>query len=113
MRICEIKNSAQYRMDEQNRNLPIYGIKLWFSKLKKKFQKFAKFYNFENHRSFIIDKLKKKKISEIVEFHKLANFQNLTICKTRLSLFQYSKFRIFKISAVLHLVVPKFDLHPK
>ena len=31
---------------------------------------------------------------------------------TRLSLFQYSKFRIFEISSVLHLVVPSFDSHP-
>ena len=44
-------------MDEQNQDLPIFGIKLWFSKLKKKFQKF---HNFENHRISIIDELKKK-----------------------------------------------------
>ena len=49
-------------MDEQNQNLPIFGIKLWFSKLKKKIA---------NDQS-----------SEIVEFQKLANFKNLTICKT-------------------------------
>ena len=97
-------------MDEQNQNLSIFGIKLWFSKLK---NKFPKFYNFENHQIFIIDKLKKNnQISEIVEFRKLANFENLRICKTPLSLFQYSKFRIFEISAVLHLVVPNFDPHP-
>ena len=70
-------------MDEQNQNLPIFEIKLWFSKLKKKFQKYPKLYNFENHQISIIDKLKKNnKISEIVEFQKLANFQNFTICKT-------------------------------
>ena len=68
-------NSAEYRMDEQNQNLPFFGIKLWFSKLKKKFQKFPKFYNFKNHRISIIDKLRKnKQISETVEFQKLANF---------------------------------------
>ena len=57
MRTGEITNSAEYQMDEQNQNLPIFGIKLWFSKLKKKI---PKFYNFENHPIFIIDKLKKK-----------------------------------------------------
>ena len=36
MRIGEITNSAEYQMDEQNQNLPIFGIKLWFSELKKK-----------------------------------------------------------------------------
>ena len=67
-------------MDEQKQNLPIFEIKLWFSKLNKKFQKFPKFYNFENHSIFIIDKFKKNnKISEIVDFPKL---ENLTICKT-------------------------------
>ena len=47
-RIGEITNSAKYRMDEQNQNLPIFGIKLWFSKLKKKNPKIPKFYNFKN-----------------------------------------------------------------
>ena len=28
MRIGEITNSAKYQMDEQNQNLPIFGIKL-------------------------------------------------------------------------------------
>ena len=43
----------------------------------------SKFYNFENHQISIIDKLKKNnQSSEIVEFQKLANFKNLTICKT-------------------------------
>ena len=40
MRIGEIRNSAEYQMDEQNQNFPIFGIKLWFSKLKKKIPKF-------------------------------------------------------------------------
>ena len=35
MRIGEITNSAEYRMDEQNQNLPIFGVKFWFYKLKK------------------------------------------------------------------------------
>ena len=47
-------------MDEQKQNLPIFQIKLWFSKLKKKFQKFPKFYNLENHQISITDKLKEK-----------------------------------------------------
>ena len=55
MGIGEITNSAEYRMNEQNQNLPIFGNKLWFSKLKKKLHKFLKFYNFENHRISIID----------------------------------------------------------
>ena len=70
MKIGEITNSAEYQMDEQNQNLPIFGIKLWFAKLKKN----PKFYNFENHQISIIDKLKKNQSSEIVEFQKLANF---------------------------------------
>ena len=35
MRIGEITNSSEYRMDEQKQNLPIFGIKLWLSRLKK------------------------------------------------------------------------------
>ena len=48
MKIEEITNSAEYQMDEQNQNLPIFGIKLWFFKLKKKFQilQFRKSSNF-------------------------------------------------------------------
>ena len=57
MKIGEITNSAEYEMDEQNENLSIFGIKLWFSKLKKKN---CKLYNFENHQISIIDRLKKK-----------------------------------------------------
>ena len=72
MKIGEITNSAEYQMDEQNQNLLIFGIKLWFSKLKKN----SKLYNFENHQISIIDKLKKNnQSSEIVEFQKLANFK--------------------------------------
>ena len=52
VRIGEITNSSEYRMDEQNQNLPIFGIKLWFSKLKKKFRKISQI--------FIIDEFKKK-----------------------------------------------------
>ena len=69
VRIGEITNSAEYRMDEQNQNSPIFGIKLWFSKLKKKFQKLPKFYNFENHQIPIIDKIKKK----IIKFLRFVN----------------------------------------
>ena len=98
VRIGEIANSAEYRMDEQNQNLPIFEIKLKFSKLKKKFQKFPKFYNFENHQISIIDKLKNNnKISEIVEFQKLASFQNLTICTTQNS----KNFQFGKLSYIL------------
>ena len=69
MKINEKMNSAEYQMDEQNENLPIFGIKLWFSKLKKN----PKFYNFEIHQISIIDKIKKNQSSEIVGFQKLAN----------------------------------------
>ena len=67
MKIREITNSAEYQMDEQNQNLPIFGINLWFSKLKKN----LKFYNFENHQISIIDKLKRK-----IKVLKLLNFKN-------------------------------------
>ena len=50
--------------------------------IKKKILKFPKFYNFENHQISIIVKQKKNQISKIVKFQKLANFWNLTICKT-------------------------------
>ena len=40
MKIGDITNSAEYQMDEQNQNLPIFWIKLWISKLKKKFPNF-------------------------------------------------------------------------
>ena len=48
-----VTNGAEYQMDEQNQNLPIFGIKLWFSKLTKKFPNF--------------------KISKIIEFPLLTN----------------------------------------
>ena len=78
MRIGEITNSAEYQMDEQNQNLPIFGIKLWFSELKKKTQilKFRKSSIFHYWQ-------KNNQSSQIVEFQKLANFFNLTICKTQ------------------------------
>ena len=70
-------------MYEQNQNLSIFGIKLWFSRLK---------FFFLNFPNFTISKIiefplltnskKNKQISAIVECQKLANFQNLTICKT-------------------------------
>ena len=67
MKIGEITNSAEYQMDEQNQNLTTFGIKLWFSKLKKNPQ----FYNFENHQISVIDKVKKK-----IKLLKLLNFKN-------------------------------------
>ena len=57
MRIGEIMSSAEYRMDEQFENLPIFGVKFRFSKLGKKFQKVPTFYNFENYQISISDKL--------------------------------------------------------
>ena len=35
MKIGKITNSAKYQMDERFQNLPIFGVKLTFSKLKK------------------------------------------------------------------------------
>ena len=35
MRIGKITSSAEYRMNEQFKNLPIFGVKFAFSKLKK------------------------------------------------------------------------------
>ena len=73
MKIGYITNSAEYRMDEQNRNLPIFGIKCWFSKLEK---------NSKNVPNFTISKInefplltnskKNNQIFEIVEFQKLS-----------------------------------------
>ena len=35
MRIGEIASSAEYRIDEKFQNSPIFGVKLWFSKVEK------------------------------------------------------------------------------
>ena len=80
MEIGEITNSAEYQMDEQNQNLPIFEIKLWVSKLKKKIPNFiiSKSIKFP----LLTNSKKKNQSSEIVEFQKLLNFKNLTICKT-------------------------------
>ena len=88
MRIGEITNSAEYQIDKQNQNLPIFAIKLWFSKLKKKLKNFkiSKVMNFP----LLTNSKKNNQSSEIVEFQKLENFFNLTICKT----IKIQKFRI-------------------
>ena len=52
MKIREITNSAEYRMDEQNQNLPIFGIKLWFSKMKKKNSKIPQILQFRKSTNF-------------------------------------------------------------
>ena len=91
MRIDGITNGAEYRMDEQNQNLPIFGVKFWFSKLKKKFQQFPKFYNSENHRDFHYRQTRK-----IIKFMRLLNFKNYQIFKVwqfvKLSKFQEFRF---------------------
>ena len=85
-------------MDEQNQNLPIFEIKLRFFKLKKNFQKFSKFYNFENHQISIIDKLKKNNIiSELVEFQK-GEGQNLERRDVERSIFRNFKITNIKIT---------------
>ena len=83
MRIGEITNSAEYRRDEQNQNLPIFGIKLWFSRLKKNSKNFLNFTISKIVEFSLLRKSKKNyEISEIVECRRLANFQNFTICTT-------------------------------
>ena len=82
MRIGEITNSAEYRMNEQNQNLPIFGIKLWFSRVKKNSKNFPHFTISKIIEFPLLTNSKKNQISEIVECQKLANFQNLIICKT-------------------------------
>ena len=91
-----------------------------------KFKKFPKFYNFKN------------RISESIQFRKIAHFQNVTIWETQnsinspfykfgafdikiknnfvnkkiesyISFFWYFKFRNSEISVVLYLVVPNVD----
>ena len=80
MRIGEITNSAEYQIDEQNQNLPIFGIKLWFSK----FQKFQKFSLLRNSK-------------KIIKFLKLLSFKNQEIFK----IWQFVKldFRYFNIGS--------------
>ena len=105
-----------------------------------KYLKFPKFFNFKKHqisKNFQFRTIKKFqkttiwktiKIPKNFQFRKLSyilsvwtiqtdvnirnKFENKKNRVTRLSLFQYSKFRIFEISAVLHLVVTNFDPHP-
>ena len=79
-RIGEVTNSAEYQIDEQNQNLPIFGITLWFSKLERKLPNFkiSKIINIP----LLTNSNKNNQSSEIVEFKKLAIFLNLTICKT-------------------------------
>ena len=94
MRIGEITNSAEYRMDQQNQNLAIFEIKLWFSRLKKNSKNFPNFTILKiNEFPLLTNSRKKYQIYEIVECRKLGNFQNLTICKT------------IKIPRILNLMV--------
>ena len=77
MKIGEITNSEKYQMDEQNQNLPIFGIIYGFPNWKKQFQilQFRKSSNFH----YWPTQKKNNQSSEIVEFQKLVNFKNLTI----------------------------------
>ena len=70
MKIGEITSSAEYQMDEQNQNLPIFGIKLWFSELKKKIPKSSQILQFRKSSNFHYWQTQNKnnQISEIVEF---------------------------------------------
>ena len=75
MRIGEITNSAEYRMDEQNQNLPFFGIKLGFPNWKKYSENFPHFTISKIIEFPLLTKPKKNnQISEIVEFQKLAIF---------------------------------------
>ena len=70
MRIGEITNSAAYQMDKQNQNLPIFRIKLWFSKLKKKFP------NFTISKIIKFPLLTNSRKNKIIKVLKLLNFKN-------------------------------------
>ena len=81
-----------------------------------KFSKFDNLYNYRNSKNFEFD----GKLSYIWSVRTIQTDVNIRWSKkpkknreTQLLLFQYSKFRIFEISAVLHLVVPNLDPHPK
>ena len=74
MRIGEITNSAKYRMDEQNQNLPFLESNCGFSNWKKKSKNFPNFTISKIIEFPLLTNSKKNQISEIVEFQKLTNF---------------------------------------
>ena len=76
MRIGEITNSAEYRLDEQNQNLPIFGVKFWFSKLKKKILKISQILQFRESSNFHY-----RQTHKTIKFMKLLNFKNEHIIK--------------------------------
>ena len=71
MRIGKIMNGAEYRRDEQNQNLPMFGIEFWFSKLKKKISKVSQIVQFRKSSNF-----HHRQTHEIIKFLKLLNFKN-------------------------------------
>ena len=84
MRIGEITNSAKYQMYEQNQNFRIFGMKLWFSKLKKKFPNFniskiIKFPLVTNSKKIIkvlkLLNFKKQQISSLIFYNPHEFFQ--------------------------------------
>ena len=52
MRISEITYSTKYLMEEQNQNLPIFLIELWFSKLNKQIPKISQILQFRKSPNF-------------------------------------------------------------
>ena len=70
MRICEITKSAEYRIHEQNQNLPIFGVKFWFYKFKKKSNNFPNFTISRIIKFPLSKNSDNNQISEIVEFQK-------------------------------------------
>ena len=85
MRIGEITNSAEYRRDEQNQNLPIFGIKLWFSRLKKNSKHFPNFTISKIIEFSLLRNKKNYEISKIVECQRLANFRNFKIANIKIT----------------------------
>ena len=73
MIIGEITNSAEYRTDEQNQNLPIFEVKFWFSKLKT-IPKISQILQFLKSSNFHYRQTRK-----IIKFMKLLNFKNYQI----------------------------------
>ena len=93
MRIGEITNRAKYWKDEGNQNLPIFGVKFWFSKLKRKILKISQILQFRGSSNFHY-----RETHKTIKFLKLLNFKNEHIFKIS-QFVKLSKFR--KISNLM------------
>ena len=88
--------------------------KCWVSKISK-FSKFYDLYNYRNSKNCKFDGILSYILSDRTvetDVNIRNKFENKKNWVTWLSLFQHSKFRIFEISAVIHLVVLNFDPYP-